>query len=171
MKSKKVYLYYEDKNVKTALLVPENELKRWEEEICQKDCAEAEEGKSVPRRSAQNILNTEVNSPNYNNERRQRYNNPLSLEQLQNKDFTYAVSDNTKIVLWREDPVRQEFWEEFGKLPEAVKRRLLMRAEKMTLEEIGRCEGVTSQAVGKSIRKLQGPFERFLHENFDPAAQ
>ena len=63
----KIYLYYEDKNKKTYLDVPEDECTVMIQTDYERRLREAEDGEEVMPRTVQEILDEEINKPTFNN--------------------------------------------------------------------------------------------------------
>lgn len=71
-----------------------------------------------------------------------------------------------KILQLKIDNVRKEklFADAMDSLSEIQRRRLLMLIDGLTLEEIGRCEGVSFHSVAKSIWEAKKIFLKFFPE-------
>ena len=85
-----------------------------------------------------------------NAERRERYRCPYSLNAMPYEGETVAYRETPEEILIREEE-REEIADALTILTDAQYRRLLMKADGMTLREIARIEGVSVRAVRASL--------------------
>ncbi len=85
-----------------------------------------------------------------NAERRERYHCPYSLDALTYEGEPYAWRETPEDALLR-DEEREEIADALSVLTDAQYRRLLMKADGMTLREIARIEGASVRAVRASL--------------------
>lgn len=99
-----------------------------------------------------------------NTERRERYHCPYSLDALTYEGEPYAWRETPEDVLIREEE-REEISDALSVLTDAQYRRLLMKADGMTLREIAQTEGASVRAVRASLllaRKKLEHLQKFL---------
>ena len=99
-----------------------------------------------------------------NTERRERYHCPYSLDALTYEGEPYAWRETPEDVLIREEE-REEISDALSVLTDAQYRRLLMKADGMTLREIAQPEGASVRAVRASLllaRKKLEHLQKFL---------
>lgn len=85
-----------------------------------------------------------------NAERRERYWCPYSLDAMPYEGETVAYRETPEEILIREEE-REEIANALSVLTDAQYRRLLMKADGMTLREIARIEDVSVRAVRASL--------------------
>lgn len=85
-----------------------------------------------------------------NVERRERYHCPYHLEAMPYEDESIAYRDTPEEILIRKEE-RDEIADALSVLTESQYRRLLMKADGMTLREIARIEGTSVNAVRDSL--------------------
>lgn len=99
-----------------------------------------------------------------NAERRERYHCPYSLDALTYEGEPYAWRETPEDVLIREEE-RAEIADALSVLTDAQYRRLLMKADGMTLREIAQAEGASVRAVRASLllaRKKLEHLQKYL---------
>lgn len=99
-----------------------------------------------------------------NAERRERYWCPYSLDAMPYEGETVACRETPEEILIREEE-REEIADALTVLTDAQYRRLLMKADGMTLREIARIEGASVRAVRASLMLARKKLED-LRKNF-----
>ena len=99
-----------------------------------------------------------------NAERRERYWCPYSLDAMPYEGETVAYRETPEEILIREEE-REEIADALSVLTDAQYRRLLMKADGMTLREIARIEGASVRAVRASLMLARKKLED-LRKNF-----
>ena len=92
----KIYLYYEDKNKKTYLDVPEDECTVMIQTDYERRLREAEDGEEVMPRTVQEILDEEINKPTFNNNQTETRRH-VSLDALEELGIDFVGEQGVKI--------------------------------------------------------------------------
>lgn len=95
-----------------------------------------------------------------NAERRERYHCPYHLEAMTYEGESVAYRETPEEIVIREEE-RKEMSNALSVLTDAQYRRLLMKADGMTLREIAERERTTVNAVVKSLRLVKKKLEKF----------
>ena len=95
-----------------------------------------------------------------NAERRERYHCPYHLEAMTYEGESVAYRETPEEIVIR-DEKRKEVSDALSAPTDAQYRRLLMKADGMTLREIAERERTTVNAVVKSLRLAKKKLERF----------
>ena len=93
-----------------------------------------------------------------NYERKMRYHCPVSIDKLEYEGMQFADPDTPMSILERKiEEEQQKALNDYvmSQLTETQRRRILMVADGLTLEEIAEIEGVSFQSVDESIKAAQ----------------
>ena len=105
------------------------------------------------------ILDMERAAKNY--ERKMRYYHCISLEDLEVLGKEFATTETPETIFLSERK-NQAIREALDELSESQKRRLLMLADGMSIQEIARQEGVRYYSVWKSIEAARKSLKKFF---------
>lgn len=95
-----------------------------------------------------------------NAERRERYHCPYHLEAMTYESESVAYRETPEEIVIREEK-RKEVFDALSALTDAQYRRLLMKADGMTLREIAERERTTVNAIVKSLRLAKKKLEKY----------
>ena len=132
----KIYLYYEDKNKKTYLDVPEDECTVMIQTDYERRLREAEDGEEVMPRTVQEILDEEINKPTFNN------------NQTETRRHSYIEDDDGTDIL--SDYIQRESFEELYRAIEQLEPKQQELLKKVFWEEIKQVDIAKSEGVGKT---------------------
>ena len=156
----KIALYYEDKIHPTVLEVPEEECTVMVEADYQERLNAAEDKNAVQRRTAQEILDAEVNAPTFRRNRTEtRRHIHLSADDL-DRQMADTMPDVPTALLGAD----------YSKLHHAIaqlrpqQRELLRRVfwEGVRQSEIARQEGVLESTISERMRRIYQRLKKFL---------
>lgn len=104
-----------------------------------------------------------------NYERKTRYHCPVSIDRLEYEGMEFSDPD-TPMSLY-EKKIEQEEQKRLNdyvmsKLTETQRKRILMKADGMTLEEIASVEGVSFQSIDESIKAAQKKANKLREKYF-----
>ena len=111
---------------------------------------------------AQFILDSDTEMRNA--EQRERYHVPYHINALEYEGMEYADPDTTEDIVLRNDENR-EVYDCLSFLTESQLRRLVLKAEGMTLREIAAAEGTSVNAVAESLMAARKKLEKY-RKNF-----
>ena len=95
-----------------------------------------------------------------NAEQRERYHVPYHIDALKYEGMEYAAPDTTEDIVLRNDENR-ELYDSLSCLTDAQFRRLVLKAEGMTLREIAAAEGASVNAVAESLMAARKKLEKY----------
>ena len=156
----KITLYYEDKLHPTVLEVPEEECTVMVETDYRQRLDEAEDKNAVQRRTAQEILDAEVNAPTFRRNRTEtRRHVYLSADALDRRTETAMPAVPTALL-----------GADYSELHHAIaqlrpqQRELLRRVfwEGVRQSEIARQEGVLESTISERMRRIYQRLRKFL---------
>lgn len=157
----KIKLYYERKDQITVLEVPDEECEIMVETDYQQRLTSSADKSSVHRRSAQEIVDEELNKPTFNNHQRETRRH-VALEVLDPEGRNITDGLNTLATLIRE--------EQFEELRQAIQHlqpqqkelvyRLFWEDEKQA--DIAREQGVSKAALTGRMKKIYAVLKKFL---------
>lgn len=156
----KITLYYEDKLHPTVLEVPEEECTVMVETDYRQRLDEAEDKTTVKRRTAQEILDAEVNAPTFRRNRTEtRRHVHLSVDALDRRRADAMPDVPTDLL-----------GEDYSELHRAIaqlrpqQRELLRRVfwEGVRQAEIARQEGVLESTISERMRRIYQRLRKFL---------
>ena len=140
----KIYLYYEDKNKKTYLDVPEDECTVMIQTDYERRLREAEDGEEVMPRTVQEILDEEINKPTFNNNQTETRRHSY-IEDMDPDDKHF--DDGTDIL---SDYIQRESFEELYRAIEQLEPKQQELLKKVFWEEIKQVDIAKSEGVGKT---------------------
>ena len=143
-KKMKIYLYYEDKNKKTYLDVPEDECTVMIQTDYERRLCEAEDGEEVMPRTVQEILDEEINKPTFNNNQTETRRHSY-IEDMDPDDKHF--DDGTDIL---SDYIQRESFEELYRAIEQLEPKQQELLKKVFWEEIKQVDIAKSEGVGKT---------------------
>lgn len=157
----KIKLYYERKDQATILEVPDGECEIMVETDFRQRLASAEDKSSVHRRSAQEIVDEELNKPTFNNHQKETRRH-VALEALDPEGCNITDGLDTLATLIQE--------EQFEELRQAIQhlrpqqkelvRRLFWEDEKQA--DIAREQDVSKAALTGRMKKIYAALKKFL---------
>ena len=112
---------------------------------------------------AQFILDSDTEMRNA--EQRERYHVPYHINALEYEGMEYADPDTTEDIVLRNDENR-ELYDCLSFLTESQLRRLVLKAEGMTLREIAAAEGTSVNAVAESLMAARKKLEKYRVNHF-----
>lgn len=137
----KIYVYYEDKNKKTYLDVPEDECSIMIQTDYEKRLLEAEDGEVVLPRTVQEIMDEEVNKPTFNNNQTETRRH-CSLDAMQEAGMDLSSEDNIELP--------DEKYAELRAAIAQLKPEQQELLRKVFYEEIKQVDIAKSESVGKT---------------------
>ena len=154
----KIYLYYEDKNKKTYLDVPEDECTVMIQTDYERRLCEAEDGEEVMPRTVQEILDEEINKPTFNNNQTETRRH-VSLDALEELGIDFVGEQGVKID-----------GEEFAELRDAIaklkpeQQELLKKVfwEGIKQVDIAKSEGVDDSAISWRLARIYKRLKKSL---------
>ena len=144
----KIYLYYEDKNKKTYLDVPEDECTVMIQTDYERRLREAEDGEEIMPRTVQEILDEEINKPTFNNNQTETRRH-VSLDALEELGMDFVGEQGTTID-----------GEEFAELRNAIAK---LKPEQQELLKKVFWEGIKQVDIAKSEGVKKASIESRLH--------
>ena len=154
----KIYLYYEDKNKKTYLDVPEDECTVMIQTDYERRLREAEDGEEIMPRTVQEILDEEINKPTFNNNQTETRRH-VSLDALEELGMDFVGEQGTTID-----------GEEFAELRDAIaklkpKQQELIRKvfyEQIKQSEVAENMGIKKAALSRRLSRIYKQLKELL---------
>ena len=162
-KKMKIYLYYEDKNKKTYLDVPEDECTVMIQTDYEKRLHEAEDGEEVMPRTVQEILDEEINKPTFNNNQTETRRHSY-IEDMDPDDKHF--DDGTDIL---SDYIQRESFEELYraiKQLEPKQQELLKKVFFVGIKQvdIAKSEGVKKASIESRLHTIYKKIRKYMTE-------
>ena len=156
----KITLYYEDKLHPTVLEVPEEECTVMVETDYRQRLNAAEDKNAVQRRTAQEILDAEVNAPTFcRNRTETRRHVHLSVDALDRRTET-AMPDVPTDLLGEDYSVLHRATAQLRPQQRALLRRVFWEGVRQS--EIARQEGVLESTISERMRRIYQRLRKFL---------
>ena len=137
----KIYVYYEDKNKKTYLDVPDDECSIMIQTDYEKRLLEAEDGEEVLPRTVQEIMDEEINKPTFNNNQTETRRH-CSLDAMQEAGMDLSSEDDIALP--------DEKYAELRAAIAQLKPEQQELLRKVFNEEIKQVDIAKSESVGKT---------------------
>ena len=156
----KIALYYEDKLHPAVLEVPEEECTVMVETDYQERLNAAEDKNAVQRRTAQEILDAEVNAPTFRRNRTEtRRHVHLSADALDRRTET-AMPDVPTALLGADYSVLHHAIAQLRPQQRELLRRVFWEGVRQS--EIARQEGVLESTISERMRRIYQRLKKFL---------
>ncbi len=148
----KITVYYEDKNDRTEIEVPDEDCEVWVESDYRQRLEAAEDKASVTRRTPQEIMDQECNRPTYNCHQTETRRH-VSIDALDPQGDTLQGSSDIETSLFDEDYA--ELYRAIKKL-RPQQRELLRKVfwEEMRQIDIAREEGVAGHVIDARMYRV-----------------
>ena len=155
-----ITLFYEDKNHPTILEVPDEECRLWVEADFKRRLDAAEDKSAVTERTAQEILDEEVNKPTFNNNHTETRRHVL-LSALDPKEKAVVGDADVQTALLDED--FSELYSAIEKLRPQQKALLCdIFWDEMRQVDIAKRDGVNRAAVAGRLNRILERLKKFL---------
>ena len=159
----KIYLYYEDKNKKTYLDVPEDECTVMIQTDYERRLREAEDGEEVMPRTVQEILDEEINKPTFNNNQTETRRHSY-IEDMDPDDKNF--DDGTDIL---SDYIQRESFEELYRAIEQLEpkqQELLKKVFFVGIKQvdIAKSEGVKKASIESRLHTIYKKIRKYMTE-------
>lgn len=154
----KIYVYYEDKNKKTYLDVPEDECSIMIQTDYEKRLLEAEDGEVVLPRTVQEIMDEEVNKPTFNNNQTETRRH-CSLDAMQEAGMDLSNEDDIELP----DEKYAELRVAIAQLkPEQQELLRKVFYEEIKQVDIAKSEGVGKTAIENRMTRIYSRLKKLL---------
>ena len=157
----KITVYYEDKNSKNTIEVPDEDCEIWVEEDYRRRLEAADDKSAVTRRTPQEIMDEDYNKPTFNSHQRETRRH-VSLDAVDPEDK--HLSDGTDIL---DEIIEREGYEELY----AAIRKLQPQQKELLREifwegtkhkEIAARDGVSDMAITNRLKKIIAALKKSL---------
>lgn len=154
----KIYVYYEDKNKKTYLDVPDDECSIMIQTDYEKRLLEAEDGEEVLPRTVQEIIDEEINKPTFNNNQTETRRH-CSLDAMQEAGMDLSSEDDIALP----DEKYAELRAAIAQLkPEQQELLRKVFYEEIKQVDIAKSEGVGKTAIENRMTRIYSRLKKLL---------
>ena len=156
----KIYVYYEDKNKKTYLDVPEDECTIMIQTDYEKRLHESEDGEEVLPRSVQEILDEEINKPTFNSNQTETRRH-CSLDAMQEAGMDLSNEDDIELP----DEKYAELRAAIAQLkPEQQELLRKVFYEEIKQVDIAKSEGVKKASIESRLHTIYKKIRKHIAE-------
>ena len=157
----KIYVYYEDKNDKTYLDVPDEECTVMIREDYERRLSEAQDGEEVLPRTMQQIMDEDYNNPTFNsNQRETRRHVHIEACDPDGKHFSDGEDPERRLIREEEVETLRKAIAKLEPGQQELLRRLFWEGERKT--DIAEEDGVSQSAITGRLKKIYRKMKKFL---------
>ena len=159
----KITVYYENKNERTTIEVPDEDCEIWVEQDYQRRLEQAGDKSAVTRRTPQEIMDEDYNKPSFNSHQRETRRH-VSLDALDPEGDKIASDSDPA-----DETVRDEMFAELRAAIEQLEpqqQEILRRVfwEDVKEVEIAKAEGTSRAAVTRRLNRIYDRLKKILEK-------